>query len=535
MHWLRRIVQRLFPVSKEESRQLFADLNRQFAELEKSNQEREKNLLRALEKNCQSETDVIMRAIEAHRQWEEAYIHSNLETLRHWQELFIQGELDTLRHWEESVIESHRQWEEEYIYQNHETLRHWQDAFTRGELETYRQWEEKAIEAHRQWEEEYIQGSLEILRQWQEKFVPSEFDAYHQWEERAMEAHRQWEEHAIEAHRQWEEAILITQYENHSANVKTYFWDNRYEKEAISNNWGDLSGDPEFKEKYLKLIHNLDEKSIETVNKILHRQNEYLHSNSVQLDLFTAQEQEDLRKIDEYLSKEILKVSDDMYAYRHYLLPINLFEPVVFYYKYCLYTDIDDLTRIKGKTIIDAGAFIGDTALIFAELNPDRIISFEPVSENMELLRKTISLNGLEIVIPEEKALGAAPGFLNMYIAGEGSTSLPREEDRLVYEEIPAHVPVVTLDQYVEDNNLEIGLIKADVEGSEPELLKGARKVISEQRPILIICIYHNSHDFFEIKTMLEEWNLGYKFKIRKPTVKNATYEAMLIAEPDYA
>lgn len=393
-------------------------------------------------------------------------------------------------------------------------------------------WASEALEAHRQWEEAAILMSLRqtIIDQTA-------------WASEALEAHRKWEEaalqEALEAHRQWQESILldihgmiVRHYEDINRKNKTYYWENAYEKAAITANWGDVTAASDFEEKYRKLIAGLDETSIHTVNKILCRQKRYLSSENTKLDLFTFEEQEELRKMDDTFSKEILKVSDEIYAWGKYLLPVNCFEPVVFGYRYCM-AEIDNLDWVKGKTIIDAGAFIGDTALIFSELEPDRIISFEPVEENIELLKKTVQLNNLANITIERTALGAEKGMLKMYVCGMGSTGLPRDEDRGVYKET-VDIPVVSLDQYADERGLtNIGLIKADIEGSEPDFLRGAKRVISEQRPILLICIYHNCHDFFGIKTMLEEWNLNYKFKIRKPTVVNATYEAMLIAQPE--
>ena len=314
-------------------------------------------------------------------------------------------------------------------------------------------------------------------------------------------------------------------------NSKTYFWNNGYEKKAISNNYGDLLKDNSLKDKYLALINGLDRKSIETINKILNIQSRYLSCDETKLDLFTLEEQQQLHTIEDKFAREVCKISDDMYAYGSYLLPVNHFEAVTFYYNYCL-SEVDNLEQIKGKTIIDAGAFIGDTTLIFSELKPEKIIAFEPILESFELCKKTIKMNGLKNVTLEQKALGAQSGFLDMYIAGEGSTCYPRDEDRIFYADETYKVPVITLDDYVKANNLQVGIIKADIEGAEPDLLRGARQVISEQRPVLLICIYHNKHDFFEIKPMLESWNLGYRFKIRKPIVPNATYETMLIAEP---
>jgi hypothetical protein len=82
----------------------------------------------------------------------------------------------------------------------------------------------------------------------------------------------------------------------------------------------------------------------------------------------------------------------------------------------------------------------------------------------------------------------------------------------------------------VEEENLEnIGLIKLDVEGNELSSIKGAKKCIKKNKPILLISLYHTAKDFFEIKPMIEQMGLGYKFRIRKVT-DEAIKEIVLIA-----
>ena len=78
---------------------------------------------------------------------------------------------------------------------------------------------------------------------------------------------------------------------------------------------------------------------------------------------------------------------------------------------------------------------------------------------------------------------------------------------------------------------MEIGLIKVDIEGGEPNFLIGAKKTICEQKPIILLSIYHNAHDFFELKPLLESWNLGYTFAIHKPTYESITGETLLLVE----
>ena len=92
-------------------------------------------------------------------------------------------------------------------------------------------------------------------------------------------------------------------------------------------------------------------------------------------------------------------------------------------------------------------------------------------------------------------------------------------------------VPLGTLDRYEETHPMDVGLIKVDIEGAEQSFLRGARRTIEKYKPVLLMSIYHNADDFFNIKPMIESWNLGYKFRIHKPIDYSVSREVLLIAE----
>ncbi|TXJ30536.1 hypothetical protein EPJ69_10360 [Brachyspira aalborgi] len=47
---------------------------------------------------------------------------------------------------------------------------------------------------------------------------------------------------------------------------------------------------------------------------------------------------------------------------------------------------------------------------------------------------------------------------------------------------------------------MEVGFIKVDIEGEEQKLLEVSKNTIIKQRPYMVISIYHNESDFFDIK-----------------------------------
>jgi FkbM family methyltransferase len=57
--------------------------------------------------------------------------------------------------------------------------------------------------------------------------------------------------------------------------------------------------------------------------------------------------------------------------------------------------------------------------------------------------------------------------------------------------------------------------ISMDIEGAEPEALKGAECTLKSNRPDLAICVYHSPSHLWEIPLYLQELKLGYRFYLR--------------------
>lgn len=305
------------------------------------------------------------------------------------------------------------------------------------------------------------------------------------------------------------------------------YWENEFEKRIVLKNWGSVKELPDFEEKYFRLIAGMDEASITIINRIISRQDVYLHTDNKKCSLFTREEQKQIRELHENFHREIFQISDNLYSYRKYFLPVNHFESSVFYFRH----GIDELRtkeRVNGRVILDVGGFIGDSVLVLSELNPCDIYTFEADPDNFNLLQKTLEINHIKNAIPINSALGDHCGTCSFQRSGAMSSIVPREGVKYT-EEI--EVSMTTLDEFVSTHPMNIGLIKVDIEGGEPNFLEGAKKTICEQKPILLISIYHNAHDFFEIKPMIEKWGLGYHFSIHKPTNGNATSETLLICE----
>lgn len=285
---------------------------------------------------------------------------------------------------------------------------------------------------------------------------------------------------------------------------------------------------PDFNEKYLKLISNLPEEDVFTINNIIRRiQIVTVYPNNAKINIYNTEEQKQRKNLFDNFFNKILKVNDELYVYGKYKLPVNHFEPCVFYYKHGMET-LKNTDRIRQQNIIDAGGFIGDSALVLSSYTEKKIYSFEAIPANLQKMQKTIELNSLSNVIPVNKALYSKKTELEFNICDSASSSVKLEA---IPEGEKVKVQAIALDEFVKEHNLDVGLIKVDLEGAEQEFLQGALNTIKEQKPTLLFSIYHKPEDFFEIKPILESLNLGYKFRIYNPVDFAIEIETLLIAE----
>ena len=293
----------------------------------------------------------------------------------------------------------------------------------------------------------------------------------------------------------------------------------------------DIKNDANFYQKYLNLIKNLDKESVEIVIGILSKITNY---NNIEDDIyFSRKESKRLNDLYEEFNNKIIKINEELFIYDKYILPKNQFEIEAFYGKYGM-DYVKNLNQVKNKNIIDAGAYIGDSAILFSDYTDKNVYSFEPFLHHYNMMLKTIELNKKNNIIPVNMALGDSNKELSLYSDGDLNMglSIERNSEQSDINCIENKVKMVTLDSYVKENNIEVGLIKTDLEGFEQPFLKGAIETIKKQKPVLIISIYHNYSDFFEIKPMLENLNLGYKFKIIEPkALESAVVSTLLLAE----
>lgn len=189
-----------------------------------------------------------------------------------------------------------------------------------------------------------------------------------------------------------------------------------------------------------------------------------------------------------------------------------------------IYFDLEQMNpQAPCDFFVDAGCFDGFTTKEFFRWckNKGHAYCFEPDSKNAGIALRTLSSEAgtYELI---NKALWSKTITLSMDARGDFATSvtLPNEGDHL------PGVEAAALDDLLGDK--EVTFIKMDIEGAEAEALRGARKIITGQKPKLAISIYHKLEDILTIPQLILEYNPNYRLYLRHYSFSD--YDTVLYA-----
>jgi FkbM family methyltransferase len=147
----------------------------------------------------------------------------------------------------------------------------------------------------------------------------------------------------------------------------------------------------------------------------------------------------------------------------------------------------------SASTVLDIGANVG---LIGIPLAPKvapagRVLLFEPVEANCDLIRRTLGTNDLPNVELVPVGLGDGDGRLEIHLEGRRGRSEnailapPVSGDRAT---TTVEIAVTTLDAVLRERDLLDGVdaIKIDVEGAEVAVLRGAAETLARSLPVIV-------------------------------------------------
>lgn len=146
----------------------------------------------------------------------------------------------------------------------------------------------------------------------------------------------------------------------------------------------------------------------------------------------------------------------------------------------------------EGDTVWDVGANLGLYTRLFSDwVGPDgNVVAFEPVPSCFEALRKATEQCANVTIL--NLGLSDGPALLPMHLADDpkGATHTFAAHQKAVAEVV--ELPVYPGDEVRQSHNLPIpNVLKIDVEGFEPEVLRGLDATLRESACRTVLCEVH--------------------------------------------
>ena len=189
-----------------------------------------------------------------------------------------------------------------------------------------------------------------------------------------------------------------------------------------------------------------------------------------------------------------------------FVLPFNLAEQAEHIY------GTGEQAMKAGDVVLDCGANIGVTVEEALKAGAKTIVAIEPAPENLECLRRNFPKeieSGRVIVYP--KGVWDKDDVLTLNVDPHNSAA-----DSVVMKpegsEGKIQVPLTTIDKLVAELKLDkVDYIKMDIEGAEPNALRGAHDTIAKYKPRLSIASYHVATHPALIPQIVNQTRAGYK------------------------
>jgi len=140
-----------------------------------------------------------------------------------------------------------------------------------------------------------------------------------------------------------------------------------------------------------------------------------------------------------------------------------------------------------GGTFIDVGANVGYYSVLALEIvGPSgQVHAFEIDPRPLRCLRRTVTTAGLRNLTVHEVAVGGRDGTARLSARPDSGHSSVSADGR------GEAVPMTTLDSWrAKSGGRNIQAVKTDIEGGELWALRGAEKLLREERPVLVCEVF---------------------------------------------
>ena len=172
------------------------------------------------------------------------------------------------------------------------------------------------------------------------------------------------------------------------------------------------------------------------------------------------------------------------------------------------------------EVFVDLGAYVGDTIEKFIQSQNGgfrHIYAFEIGNKQLQACKKRIKRLIDEWALHENSItlenMGIGINEETLYLKESQSLLSTTLENNIDNGDKTSVVNITTVNKYFK--NIPISFIKADIEGSEIDMLKGATEIIKRDNPKLALSVYHRPDDLINSVEILHKLNSDYKFILR--------------------
>ena len=146
-----------------------------------------------------------------------------------------------------------------------------------------------------------------------------------------------------------------------------------------------------------------------------------------------------------------------------------------------------------GATFVDVGANIGWFSILAASLvgPTGRVVAVEPNPDNVALLLRSAQENGFDNIDAHCVALAEEPGAVALETDGSNGRVIPVDGPPPAPVRASYVVAAHPLDELLERGGTShVDVMKIDVEGAEPMAVRGARRMLQRDHPVLVSEFY---------------------------------------------
>lgn len=177
----------------------------------------------------------------------------------------------------------------------------------------------------------------------------------------------------------------------------------------------------------------------------------------------------------------------------------------------------EDIRTLLGahniRTMLDGGAFRGDSAALYADALPTLTVihAAEADARTCRHLCAYAETENRCRVIPHHCALWDSDGELTYTASASRGSGTAGQNHRAKTVAVPA----ITIDTLCRDTAPD--LIKLDVEGAEAHALRGGEHTLRTHRPALSVSLYHRTADLWTLPWRIHSMLPEKKLYLRRP------------------